>query len=129
GARRGRFHCAKEVAGTSERKRALWEMTRADAVEMESQVIASVCSEQKIRCAIVRVILDPADEDLPLDFNWLMTAEQKMDYWKLAWAIVKSPSKIGALLRLQKQSETAAEKLAEVLFQVIAAKRGAVNKV
>jgi nucleoside phosphorylase len=120
GARRARFHCGKEVVGTSEKKRALWQLTGADAVEMESAVIVSICEEQKIPCAIVRVILDPAEADLPLDFNRLMTRDQKMDYWKLGFAIAKSPWKIGALLRLQKQSEAASEKLAEVLLQVAA---------
>ena len=52
----------------------------------------------------MRVILDTANEDLPLDFNQLMTADQKMSYGKLALALVKSPGKVGALLRLQKQS-------------------------
>ena len=82
---------------------------------MESQVICAVCREQKIPCATVRVILDTANEDLPLDFNRLMTANQKMNYGKLALALAKSPGKAGALLRLQQQSKAAAEKLGQVL--------------
>jgi hypothetical protein len=65
------------------------------------------------------VVLDTAGEDFPLDFNALMGAHQKMNYGKLAIAVVKAPSKIGALLRLQKQSRAAAEKLAEVLGGVM----------
>jgi adenosylhomocysteine nucleosidase len=100
-------------------KRALWESTQADAVEMESQIICNICREHNIPRAVVRVILDPAEEDLPLDFNLLMTAEQKIDNSKLAKAILKSPGKIGALLRLQKQSKFAAERLARVLAHVL----------
>jgi hypothetical protein len=69
----------------------------------------------------VRVILDTANEDLPLDFNQLMTADQKMSYGKLALALAKSPGKVGALLRLRQQTEAAAGKLAEVLGRITAA--------
>ena len=120
GARRGRFSCAETVATTVAQKRELWESTGADAVEMESEIICAVCREQKIPHAVVRVILDTASEDLPLDFDLLMTAEKQMDYGKLAVALAKSPGKIAALLRLQKQSKEAAEKLARVLLQITA---------
>jgi hypothetical protein len=114
-----RFHCANRVASTTAEKRTLWESTKADAVEMESQVISDICREHQIPCATIRVILDTASEDLPLDFNLLMTADQQMDYRKLAFSLAKSPSKIAALLRLQKQSKEAASKLAKVLLKII----------
>ena len=120
GAKPVRFHCADGVAATAEKKQALREATGADAVEMESQVICAVCHEQSIPCATVRVILDTADEDLPLDFNQFMTANQEMSYSKLALALAKSPSRLGALLRLQKEAEAAARKLAEVLARITA---------
>lgn len=114
-----RFHCAEKIATTVGQKRALRQQTGADAVEMESEILLSFCREQKIAFATIRVILDPAEEDLPLDFNALLNVEQKMDAGKLAWALAKAPTKVAALLRLQKQSKTAAAKLARVLGEIL----------
>ena len=121
GAQPARFHCAEKVAAIAAEKKILWERTGADAVEMESEVICASCHQQGIPGATVRVVLDPAEEDLPLDFNRLMTSDQRLDPRKLAIKLARSPQKIPALLRLRRQSNEAAQKLADVLSQVICA--------
>lgn len=119
GAQAVKFHCSEKIAITVAEKRALWKSTGADAVEMESGVIRAICREHNIPSAIVRVISDAANEDLPLDFNRLMDAEQNLNNARLAAAVLRSPNKIGALLKLQKQTQAAAEKLAQVLAKII----------
>lgn len=119
GAQRARFHCVERVAGNAAEKRGLWQSTGADAVEMESEVIGEICREQGIASATIRVILDAAEEDLPLDFNRLMTEDLRLDSRKLALELARSPGKIRALLRLRRQSDDAARKLAEVLQRAI----------
>jgi adenosylhomocysteine nucleosidase len=125
GARPGRFYCFERVAATAGEKHALWTTVAADAVEMESEAICVVCREFGIPCATVRVILDAANDDLPLDFNQVLNADQQVDPLKLAATILKQPWKIPALRRFQKQAQLAANSLADVLQAVLSTRMAA----
>jgi adenosylhomocysteine nucleosidase len=115
GALPAKFHCSTRVAVTVAEKAELLRSTGADAVEMESAVIRTLCREQKIPSATIRVISDTASEDLPLDFNALMTSDQKISFPKLALALIRSPQKVPRLMSLQSNTHLAARRLAEVL--------------
>ncbi len=119
GAKPATFFCADRVATTVTEKKQLREQTGADAVEMESATIHTICAEKKIPCATVRVISDTANEDLPLDFNKLAKPDMNLDFGKLFLAITKSPKKIPALMELQKKTKFAAQQLASVLEKII----------
>ena len=114
-----RFHCSERMAVTPEEKAALHRQTGADAVEMESRWIHEICRQRGWPCATVRVISDTAQETMPLDFNQLTTPDLRMDFRKLALALLKAPNKIPALLRLQRQTQTAAETLALFLQRCV----------
>jgi nucleoside phosphorylase len=119
GAKPAKFFCADHIATTTAEKKKLCTETGADAVEMESAAIHAVCAKRGIPCATIRVISDTANEDLPLDFNALAKPDKNLDYGKLLLAVAKSPGKIRALMKLQKQTQFAAERLAEVLAAIL----------
>lgn len=123
GALPGTFHCSHRVAVTAAEKNALRQSTGADAVEMESSVVRDLCRERKILSATIRVISDLATEDLPLDFNALMTADQNLSMIKLLGALIKAPGKVPLLLKLQRDTVFAAKRLAEVLCGLLSAPR------
>ncbi len=119
GARPGTYHCATTVAITAQEKAVLYAQTKCDAVEMESGIIRQMCAEQGIASATFRVISDAANEDLPLNFNKLMTPEMTMDFGKLAWALMKSPGKIPELMRFGNRVKSSAKKLGEALAKAV----------
>ncbi len=118
GATRVTFFCADRIATTAVEKQKLRDETGADVVEMESEAILNLCREQEIPCAMLRVISDPANEDLPLDFNALSKPDKSLHFGKLLLAVARSPLKIGALIDLQRKTSLAAGKLAAGLEKV-----------
>jgi nucleoside phosphorylase len=110
-----RFHSANRVAVTAREKRTLREQTGADAVEMESGIIQQICHSRGIPCVTLRVISDTAGQDLPLDFNGVMTPQWQLSYAKLGWAVLKDFRRIPALLLLQRRTQAAARLLGATL--------------
>ena len=115
GARTGRLVCTERVAVTVAEKLELRRATGAELVEMESAVIRAFCREQGVPSATVRVVSDPAGEDLPLDFNALMTPDARISLPRLALAVARSPGRIPRLLQFQRQTAAAAQNLARTL--------------
>lgn len=120
GAQRGTFYCAERVATTAREKAELRLRTGADAVEMESAIICQKCQELGIPSLTVRVILDAANEDLPLDFNRVLNSRDELEVGKVVRELVRAPGRLPALLRLQRQSARAARRLAQVLEAALA---------
>lgn len=119
GARPATFHCAPRVVVTAAEKRLLWQETGADAVEMESQAIHEFCKRASLPAVTIRVISDGAHEDLPLDFNALMRADGRINWWKFAGFLARKPGLIPRLLAFQRRTRAAARNLGAVLSAVL----------
>ncbi len=123
GARPARFRLAQEVVAKAEEKALLHALTGADAIEMESVALRALCRKAGIPSATIRVILDAATEDLPVDFNRLMTRRMRLSYLRLAWLILQRPGVIAGLRKLQTASAEAARRLDAVLARLLAPPR------
>jgi len=123
GAIKGKFYCHRRVAITAAEKAELWKSSAADAVEMESSVIRTICREFGIPSVTVRVISDDAHQDLPLDFNALMSSDDRIHLLKLVRAVVRQPSRIPKLIQFQRQTVEAARRLGAVLEELVRVER------
>ena len=123
GAIPAKFYCSARVAITAAEKADLWRDTGADAIEMESSVIRTLCREQRIPSVTLRVVSDAAHENLPLDFNALMTSDQRISVFKLAFALMKSPRAVPGLLELQRNTRLAARRLAVAVSSLVSLPR------
>jgi adenosylhomocysteine nucleosidase len=119
GASPGSFYCESRILTSAREKNELWRRTGADAVEMESGVIREICRQRQIPSATVRVISDAAAEELPVDFNALLTEKMEIHYGKLAWLLARSPARVRGLLQLQQRTKAAAQKLGQALQELL----------
>jgi adenosylhomocysteine nucleosidase len=113
------FHCAPRIAVTVAEKAELRQQTGADVVEMESAIIRAACRNAGVPCGTIRVISDAAHDELPLDFNALMTTTDRIDWWKFARTIALKPTVIPRLMEFQRHTRAAARNLGRVLAEVV----------
>lgn len=117
-ARMVRFFHAPRVLVTAEAKREARELSRADAVEMESAAIREAGRAARIPTATLRVILDTAHENLPLDFNRFLNDRQNLRIFRLITALLQSPRTLPPLIRFHRQTQMAASILADFLHHL-----------
>ncbi len=115
GVRVVRFHCSNTVISDCERKRSLFNSGAGEAVEMESQFIREACAARRIPSATIRVILDAAEESLPIDFESVLDANKRINWGKFSICLLKNPGAIPKLAALGRNSKACAAKLSEAL--------------
>lgn len=104
------------VAVSVEEKRQLRERTGSRVVEMEYAAVAAKAAEWGVSCRAIRVVSDTAQEDLPLDFNRYRDDDGRFQLTRIAVAGLMRPfSALPELMRLDRQSRIASEKLGEFL--------------
>jgi adenosylhomocysteine nucleosidase len=113
------FYSSDRVVGLASEKRELGKL--ADAVEMESGEVLHEASAFGAKVIAIRGISDGVDEDLPLDFNKVMTSTGEVSLPRVVGEVVRHPLSAPALVRFGNQSRMAAEKLAAFLDHYVEA--------
>ena len=116
---RGRLLTVANLVGRPEEKRRLGEQSGAVAVDMETAVVASMCSAAGVPFGCLRVISD--DVDTPLSEALLdVLRGGRVGPARLAAAVLRRPSLIAELMRLGAHTRTAARRLAVGLEDLLA---------
>lgn len=119
GAIPARFVLVHELLVTAAAKAHCYSATGADAAQCESDAVQAICRARNTPFAVVRVVLDAADEDLPIDFNKFIAVVGGFQYSKFFGTIARDPAKIRLLIPLVKRCQVARAKLAAVLAAAI----------
>ncbi|HUJ40432.1 MAG TPA: hypothetical protein VLW54_07790 [Candidatus Acidoferrales bacterium] len=112
-----RFLTNPAVVTSSSAKRELG--AQGDAVEMESAGVLAAAAAAEIPAIAVRVISDDAGQDLPLDFNRVLTVKGKVRPVRLLSSIAAEPASLRGLLQLAGDSRRASTVLADFLDRYI----------
>jgi nucleoside phosphorylase len=88
-------------------------------VDMESAAWARASASLGLRCAIVRAVLDPAEEDLPAFLGDCMGEDGALLRSKVVAHTLVHPGDLPVLLALRRRVQACAEALAHVVEQIV----------
>ncbi len=95
------------IAESAELKATLRESTGADAIDMESHLVARAAMERGVPFAALRVISDAADHLLPPAALVAMKPDGSIALGRVLMSVLRQPSQIPALIRTGRESEKA----------------------
>jgi adenosylhomocysteine nucleosidase len=91
----------------------------AEAVDMESYAILHAANTKSVRAAVVRVISDSFDGEMPAELDTMVDPQGHVKIAGVVRYVAKHPSMVPALLRLGRDSKIAAEALTNFLESYI----------
>jgi adenosylhomocysteine nucleosidase len=91
----------------------------AEAVDMESYAILHAANKKNVPTAVVRVISDSFDRDMPAELDTIVDPQGHVKIAGVVRYVAKHPLMLPALMRLGRDSKTAAKALAHFLESYI----------
>ena len=116
----GRLLTADHIVRTPAEKQSLGRQYHALAVDMETFAVAEVCRQQQARFLAVRVVNDPADEELPHDVEHLLAQHSGAARLGAALgAIWRRPASFKDMMKLKERALVASDRLAKFVAALI----------
>ena len=109
------------VVNRKDEKKSLGEKHGASLVDMETWSVATVCRDKDIPFLSVRVIIDPVNEELPVEVRYISKASDSMAELAgaLFGAMVRRPSAIMDAYRLKENALVATDSLGKALTKIL----------
>jgi len=108
-----RFITSDSVVATAEEKARLAPF--GDAVDMESFAVLDSAKQRGLSAVPIRVISDRHDQGMPVDFGASVDEHGRVRIGGVVRMVARHPLQVPALIRLGRESKTAAEGLAHFL--------------
>ncbi|HEY1934135.1 MAG TPA: hypothetical protein VGG99_19165 [Acetobacteraceae bacterium] len=103
---------AEAVAADAATKQRLWRETGAAALDLESGAVARIATEHGLPFAVLRVICDPAERDLPPAALAALDLHGAIGIGRVLGSVLGHPAQVQALLALARDAATARRALA-----------------
>ncbi|MEM7354182.1 MAG: hypothetical protein AAF657_25485, partial [Acidobacteriota bacterium] len=114
GAQEGVLNSSPQILAASRAKRRCWQQLGQPpvaTVDLETATWARLAGEHRIPFLGVRAVSDPAEDDLPLDFERYRGTDGRVRSLRVALRALTRPSLIAPLRRLQQRVELCADRL------------------
>lgn len=119
-ARLGRITSAAAIVDSPAMRHELGKSLRADAVDMESEVIGELCATRGIPMLSLRVISDTPAFPFPAPPSVLFDLErQRTEFARLFLYVAKHPSSVPRFIRFARQISAARSALGDALYLLI----------
>lgn len=108
------------VVAHATEKQALWRQTGCVALDLESGAVARQAADLGLPCAVLRVVCDPGDHDLPPASLIALRSNGRVSVAALLRSIRRQPSQVRALLVLAADAARAKKRLHDRLRRIAA---------
>jgi adenosylhomocysteine nucleosidase len=104
-----------QVINKPEDKRAIGEDYGANAIDMETSILAHLAAAKKVPFLSVRAITDTVDEEL-IDVSSFMENDGQVSTLKAGWYVLTHPGKIPKFISLQEIAQRGTKNITEFLI-------------